>query len=394
MDMPLVFVHGVNVRSGTDYTQEVKARDALFRRFALSTITSDPDAVTIVNPYWGDYAAKFFWDYASLPPSDVEVFGTEDEMTVLLLSTSLGERMPNDETVILEVARSSLEEAIDLLWAISSTYATDEQSTGRLATLAVDAIDYAKHNPHPEWLGSVTNDQQFLNELINAVDDWQSENATTPEQFGFDKAWEEIQEGALRISLTASRLTSQVLVSALRTSLHKQASRFLGDTFVYLTKRGTAKNPGPIVTTILNYLERAKLQVSSNDQKLVVVAHSMGGNILYDILSYFRPDFNIDVLVTVVSQVAVFEELKLFVASDRKRPAAPGDRISKPANVGCWLNVFDEIDVLGFATTGVFEDTSDFAYSTGRGLLMAHGSYFTFPSFHQRLAERLRRTCP
>src|SRR5258708_26441951 len=392
--MPLVFVHGVNVRSGPDYTQEVKARDALFRRFALSTTTSDPDAVTILNPYWGDYAAKFYWDYASLPPSNVEVFGTENELAALLLSTSLGNHMPTDETVLLEVAQSSVEEAIDLLWAMSNAHITDEQSAGTLAALAVRAIDYAKHNPQPSWLGSVTNDQQFLNELINAVDDWKSEHVAAPEQFGLDKTWDQVREGALRISSTAGRLTSQVLVTALRSSLHKQASCFLGDAFVYLTKRGTKDHPGPIVTTILKDLEGARQHVSSNDQKLVVVTHSMGGNILYDILSYFRPDFNVDILVTVGSQVAMFEELKLFLASDPKLPTAPGDRVSKPANVGCWLNVFDEIDTLGFATTGVFQDTNDFRYSTGRGLIMAHSSYFTFPSFHQRLAERLRSTCP
>src|SRR5690242_13899009 len=100
VDMPLVFVHGVRVRAGPDYAKDVVARDALFRRFALSAFATDPRKVLILNPYWGDLGAKFFWDHASLPHSDTEVFGTDDELSALLLSTSLGDRTPTRDTVL------------------------------------------------------------------------------------------------------------------------------------------------------------------------------------------------------------------------------------------------------------------------------------------------------
>jgi hypothetical protein len=133
------------------------------------------------------------------------------------------------------------------------------------------------------------------------------------------------------------------------------------------------------------------------DPHLIVIGHSMGGNIMYDILSHFlpqlHPDTNVDLFVTVGSQVALFEELKLFAASDRSIPVNPQlDRVAKPSLVDRWLNVFDLNDVFAFTTEGVFGGTRDFHYSTGKGLLKAHSAYFILPSFHRRLAEQLRNT--
>src|SRR5262252_8273553 len=113
--MPLVFVHGVNVRSDSGFREHVEARDFLFRRFALSAITPNAHQVTILNPYWGDLGATFAWHHASLPQGDFEVFGPEDELPMLLLSQFIDNRDPVRDTIILDVARNSMEDAIDLL---------------------------------------------------------------------------------------------------------------------------------------------------------------------------------------------------------------------------------------------------------------------------------------
>src|SRR5688572_3113523 len=128
--MPLVFVHGVNTRFEPGYRDTVKARDALFKRLALDAI-ADPDHLTIVNPYWGDFAARFAWNHASLPGSDVERMGPAD-ISAFLLSQSYDEQ-PDRDTAILTVARRSLTEAIDLLWAAGLAPVADEQVADELA---------------------------------------------------------------------------------------------------------------------------------------------------------------------------------------------------------------------------------------------------------------------
>jgi hypothetical protein len=176
-----------------------------------------------------------------------------------------------------------------------------------------------------------------------------------------------------------------------RTWLHKKFSTFLGDVFVYLNERGQNGSEGAVVKEIASAIQTAKDRGPlDRPEPLIVVAHSMGGNIVYDILTHFRPALAVDILITVGSQVAMFEELKLFKVSDPSIPVNPkSDRIPKPTNVGRWINVFDENDILGFAAEGVFSGVKDFKYSTGRGVLGSHSNYFTWPSFHDRLKRRL-----
>lgn len=397
--MPLVFVHGVNVRDDGSYYQDVNARNALLRRFALSSMFADSQAVAIFSPYWGQYGVKFAWNQASLPQSGIEELGPEDELPLILLNQTLLDPTPAAETVLLEVARRSLEEAVDLLWAASSQQ-VDPVRADALAALAVRTTDYVAYNPHPLWLDSVNNDRAFLRDLQQAVEDWQpqgtvpsvpaSSDTNNWEALGFDDTWEQIKEGASRLKGAVSSLAGRALVDVARPGLHHQASRFMGDVLVYLRERGTRENPGAIVREVVDKLDQARSQLRPGDDKLIVIAHSMGGNISYDILTYFRPDLKVDVLVTVGSQVALLEEMKLFVVSDKTRPVDPKtDRLSLPPNIGRWLNVFDYNDVFGFAATGVFQGVEDFSYITGRGVISAHTTYFTRPSLHRRLGERL-----
>ena len=52
------------------------------------------------------------------------------------------------------------------------------------------------------------------------------------------------------------------------------------------------------------------------NEPLVVIGHSLGGVISMDLLSHFRTDIDVDLFVTIGSQVAHFEEMKLYHASD------------------------------------------------------------------------------
>lgn len=413
--MPLVFVHGVNVRDDSGYDEEVSARDAYFREFLLKEIFADPQKVQIFNPYWGKHGVKFAWNQASLPTKGIEELGPEDDLPALFLSQILVTEVNNPDTLLLEIAKhQSLEDIVDLLWAVGSEGANKAQGA-ELANLALRAVDYVRHNPHPTWLDLANEDEEFIDAFEKAVDEWKLSDTPVGEELtqewetlGFPKAWRLVEEGADRVkratrklvrraasqtasSVAKSTITSSIL-SYLRPNLHRRITRFIGDVFVYLTERGTAGNPGLIVQEILDELEQARAAINSEDDKLIVVAHSMGGNIMYDILTHFKPEFQLDWLITVGSQIALFEEIKCFRASDKTVPNNPRvDRMPKPKNVKKhWINILDYDDVLGFSASGVFENVEDFSYSTKDGV-MSHGSYFSMPTFYQRLSQRIRQ---
>ena len=115
----------------------------------------------------------------------------------------------------------------------------------------------------------------------------------------------------------------------------------------------------------------------------------MGGNIIYDILTSFTPGIEVDMLITVGSQVGFFEEMKLFNVSQKDFPSNPEtDRLSKPDNITYWLNVYDEDDILGFAIEGIFQDVKDEPYSTG-AWLNSHTAYFSYIPFYKWLSQKI-----
>lgn len=397
--MPLVFVHGVNVRQGVNYDDEVNNRNALFQKFLLKEIVPEPQKVKIFNPYWGDYGVQFAWEKKSLPQSAIEELGSGDELPLILLNQIQLEQELNPDTVLLEVAKKSITDVIDLLWAVSAK-SIDESQAEDLADLAVRTVDYAKHNPHPDWLNNVNNDQQLLRHLQEEIDKWQPQNSISNaehspqwEVLGSDRNWNPIIRGASRIKRTVVSWAGSPVTNIIRGVLKAEVANFIGDVFVYLNKRGVQDKPGEIVGKIIATLLEAKDLINTDDDKLIVVAHSMGGNIIYDILTHFRPDIEVDVLITVGSQVALFEEMKLFrVSDDTVTAKSEVNFVPKPTNVHRWINVFDFNDFLGFATESVFQGVKDFEYRTGSVLVAAHNTYFDLPTFHERLAERIRDT--
>ena len=63
-------------------------------------------------------------------------------------------------------------------------------------------------------------------------------------------------------------------------------------------------------------------QQARGGEPLVVLSHSMGGQIVYDLVTHFLPRLDryagvrIDYWAAAASQIGLFEEMKLFLASD------------------------------------------------------------------------------
>ncbi|MEU4237725.1 hypothetical protein [Actinoplanes sp. NPDC026619] len=377
--MPIVFIHGVANRRDHAYLRDENIRNALFRRF-LGPVIEDPPDTPVTNPYWGDSGAAFRWNHRSLPGSGIERFGPDDG-DELLISAHLAGETPDESRILVDTAARSVADAVDLLLTFAAPENDDETAVEEFADLADRVTALVPELTGSRGLELAGSDEEALDHLISRIGDTPSQAV---ESFGATQLWERFGESLVRMRSAAARISSRGALSVARAPMHSRVALFLGDVLAYVAQRGDVSDPGPIVRTVVSGLDDAR----HHGGKLVVVAHSMGGNIVYDVLSQYRPDLRVDVLVTVGSQVGLFAELGLLradVAAGRA-PDAPVDRLP---NVDRWLNVFDLNDLLGFATDGIFAGSADHAYSTGRGLVAAHSAYFRLPSFYRRLAARL-----
>jgi hypothetical protein len=394
--VPLVFVHGVSNRDTPEYRDNQLARDAFLRELVVPTLGLAAENFRIFNPYWGDEGVKFRWGNASLPESasDIETFGALDPKDLRIAADVLAAASP-DALDIVAVAKRSLAEAIDIVWSAALPVVSTPAQGRALAESYKQARLYAASNPKPEWLATAKSGN-FVDQLLLDIEtrDIAAAPATGVaqaqwESFGTGLA-DRLKESLERItSLPGSAMSSAVLKLG-RKNTHLGAAQFLGDVFQYLDKRGDKGAPGPIIKKVLGEFMSARDARTSDDPKLIVLGHSLGGVISYDILTYFDPSIQVDVLITVGSQVALFEEMALYRASRPDfLPNPASDRVPRPANVRQWLNVLDPNDVFSFRAEGVFEGVKDFQYETGYGPMSAHSGYFRRPSFYERLGERL-----
>src|SRR5262249_13856642 len=396
-NMPVVFVHGVSNRDTPEYRDNQLARDAFLRTLVIPALGLDAENYQIVNRYWGDEGVKFRWGNASLPESvsDIETFGGADPTDIRIAAEVLAGASP-DATDIVAVAKRSLADSIDILWSAALPMARTPEQAKALAESYKQARVYAASNPKPDWLASAKSGN-FIDQLLLDVET--RDVATAPATGGAQAQWESfggvglaerLGEAWGRISSLPASAVSSVVLALKRKNTHLGAAQFLGDVFQYLNKRGDRDTPGPIVKKILGEFKIARDAGTSRDPKLIVIGHSLGGVISYDILTYFDPSIQVDVLVTVGSQVALFEEMELYRASRPDFVPNPAtDRLPRPANVRRWLNVLDPNDVFSFRAEGVFQGVKDFLYETGYGAMSAHSGYFHRPSFYERLGERL-----
>lgn len=189
-------------------------------------------------------------------------------------------------------------------------------------------------------------------------------------------------------------------VTAIRRPFEVFVPTFLGDVMTYLSTRGNATAPGPIPLRVLETLEVAQFAADARAEPVVVLTHSMGGQILYDLLTHFIPrmpehrGIRVDFWCATASQIGLFEELKLFLESDPHLGADSGTLAPRPpaAHLGGWWNVWDHADLLSFRAAGIVDGVDDGPFFAAGTLATDHFRYLDSASLYRTLASRIRQS--
>ncbi len=77
--MPIIYVHGVNVRTRKPFEDEYRV---YLKRYLAPAISTDADHVLIDDAFWGDYGVKFAWFGDSRPATRLLGMGPQDAPNV------------------------------------------------------------------------------------------------------------------------------------------------------------------------------------------------------------------------------------------------------------------------------------------------------------------------
>lgn len=369
----VVFVHGVaNRKTDAGFDANVAARDRRFKDLGFSSAD-----FKIRNPYWGEFGADPQWKLASVPKFDTAY-------QALGIGAVLAPARNGSE--ILEAARADFAAVVGALSVTALSDPTNPFSLDQ-EVFWMTAAKYAAAQPKPAWLATVNSDAEFCDRLRK-----EAEAGAAVQGLGF---LDNVKEAADKLKGGASNLVNSPFARAGREKITPGLAIFIGDVFRYLRQDNARTSIRQVVSEAIIAAGKER----KTGEPLVLIGHSMGGVILYDLLSSdetvkslseaIGSKFEVDLLLTVGSQVALFEEMKLYEASsaDFSGNTKP---VPRPNAVKNWWNAFDKMDVLSFVTKPIFNDTEDFAVDTIAGVLDAHGAYFSSTMFYTRLNARLK----
>ncbi len=448
--MPFLFIHGVSVRDkkatindarviGEKLAEQVIKPLAEKKLGRLDQIRINPSPQMFVA-FWGDVAAQFHWNWLSLPsvrlsnamgpatPTGDEPYPAQTEAFAYLVQDDSGSISPSNNT-LLAAARKNPHEFLRTIFAPSiyggqPLLAEEAQalpdrpldeadalpSSVAAQVLLIEAIESLAADPATQALAdSAEDDVDLLQKLQTAFNERvetlarraapeTDPSAATAQSMG--ARWDKTRQviGAVkdkagdffsRIIHAPGRALSAITFTKKRNEWNEQFTKFTGDVFHYLLHRGTRSKPGEIVARTLAEIDAA--EAAGINEPWFVVTHSMGGNIFYDILTYYRPKIDVEVWLSVGGQVGLFEEVKLFQKSKLSdkfplKVKLPGKSVKR------WINVYDPIDPFAYIAEPIFSAVDgDVEYSTGSGMLGAHGGYFHKSDFYDKVRDALAR---
>ena len=382
----IFFIHGVNSRSelshmfagarvGADDDGIKREYDAkmlvIEEKAKAAAIGAGFEAAEFVPVYWGDLGGRLRHYRVERDDDGKETFEAQVQTTVdqsKIAWSTTRERVQGSGWTRNEVDERILFE----LEAIAARMDAPAPSLRDVVLAEPHAALAALFAEEPEARGSKLADriahEHTLRTSLQAID------ATAPDadQHLIARLADELAEaggerrqgarrGPMRFVVAAASMAMIPLVKSSKAYAH--ASRMMGDALIYFLQRGTRERPGPIIERVGEKL-RKKLPREPDGVPTVVITHSLGCTIFYDLFTHFDPELRFDLWVSVGSQLTMYEEIKILANSrpDEPLPETPGrprpTRVALPPGA-LWYNVFDHRDPLGYASEGVFQPVTD-----------------------------------
>jgi hypothetical protein len=431
--LPIVFVHGVAQRDEHAF-EGLKV--FLSTYVAPAVRPDDPTAVQVYGAFWGPLGAEFAWGGLSRPRSAITGQGARDDVTLAPTVVGLtggvapqadaAARRPAQQSGLAGGAQESPGNTLsgspdarsDLIFnaLIAETPSSGGSASAVFGDLDADLARKIVALDEAARAAGADDVETILADAAQRLGGGAAAQGGVPKIFG--PLQDRVEESLSRASDSGFFVASRVL-EELRRPLNDLVTVFTGDVFVYLSQRIASNNAvvlkpdanavarrtaraGAIPESVLRVLKRAVAERTDPDEPLVVLSHSMGGQIVYDIVTYFLPmlaeqqpeeygGLRIDFWAAAASQVALFEEMKLFLASSPEYSAAKCRNVPYPDRryLGPWWNVWDRNDYISYTAADIFDGVMDYEYVSGRSILGAHGGYLMRPSFFRLFAKHV-----
>ncbi|HZE71028.1 MAG TPA: hypothetical protein VE135_16080 [Pyrinomonadaceae bacterium] len=410
--MSVVFVHGVaNREDDPSYKPHLKEIKDFLNRYVGNDISPSG---TVLEAYWGKFGATFAWNRESRPKSVLFRQGapttSSDVDRALVMASVDGSQVPaapaNPQNSSVLVPAGPTVGSVAIGPRIRLKDLSPQELSDLLSTVIVEgnvdpgvrpqliiAADEVAHDPAtPAALAQCTNVQEEL-EKLRAMLDRKEAGALVGMGPGL-WSWivDRVGEATSRaVSLPAFTLST--VVAETREPINRMVTLFIGDVFAYLKTRKDATSPGPIPQVVMDTLADAKK--AAPNEPLIVLTHSMGGQIVYDLVTHFLPkmqsNLRIDFWCATASQVGLFEEMKLFLASTPQYSKGNGNKVPFPDKqyLGLWWNVWDHNDFISYTAAPIIDGIDDESYDSGVSLIKAHGEYLLRPSFYRKFGDKL-----
>jgi len=410
--MSIIYIHGVKVRS----PDHGVALGKPFARWLAPKLAVGGTAVDYVPIYWGDVAARFRWDLASRPKTAILRAGGADAFAGLGSLREAGARTPLDTAApaapaagpvlgrpvvpstsaaapLASVPRERRADFVaDLYLAVHPRRERAEDpiaEDAHVAPLADAAAEVAA-----QWEGIVVaeaSDAMRAARLVSEVE--KSLTGSGVVAMGGFADWMTGAGEALRRATVWPGDAVSTVFAELRPVVNEFVAYFIGDVLAYINERDVAGAAGTVPQRVLEALRCAHRRRQDTGEKIVVVTHSMGGQLLYDALAFYAPHdpalqgLVVDHWLSCGAQVSLFAELCMFKGQP-PNVAAPA-RLPRPAAAQAWTNFYDLNDLVGFIMAPIFAGVTDKQYDTGFGLAFAHTGYLGRPSFFEAMAAEL-----
>jgi hypothetical protein len=382
--MPTLLIHGIGQHNVAEFrTLFLNVRDRLRDSVVKSRGYTVPENA-FFPVYWGDWGPVAWYEGTELQagtPTIATAQSNSMDLAAAIQANSLWSPTSSTLDVGLDALQivlstpSPLQEVLDelgisaseLIHAATQTVGQPHRSTATVNLLLVRAL--LQRSKRSRNIAALPEGRQALEALLALFLD-------QPQA---------MQKG-LPLALTYPFwATVTMLVSHLRSNIMQVATSYVGDVMMYLARAAALRQF--VHNTVI---QACRLRPA---EPLVIIAHSLGGVIAYDYAA--DPAFvdrpQIDLLVTLGSQVALFAEYGLFQGSTspaESGPLAHRPVYQEPRLCGRWLNFYDPADFLSFPIGRVFPGAAegDQACPAGKPFPASHSAYWENNQLYEAIA--------